>query len=514
MPRNPHYGRRMDQVDQHFAFHRLARSWPQYRWWKPLITALLGIAFYVVFTVVLLVIGAIIAFATSADMQRFADMAVVIDLSNPVILAVTLLSLILMIPALALAELIVGPRPIGLLSSVAGRIRWRWMAVCVAAALAVFLASLLVSTIISFFFPEEGAPAPVQQDTSILLIMLALSILAVPFQAAAEEYVFRGFLMQAIGSWLRHPAFAILLPVPLFVLGHGYDPLGQTDVAIFAIFAGWISWRTGGLEAAIAVHAINNMTIFVLGAFGLVDVNSTEGSVSGLVVSVATMAVTAVVIVRLANRRGIDRTRAVSPGPIPAYPFPPHAMPAGGPPPFGIPSPVPSAQGPWGPVAIQPPPQAPVASWPGAYDPSQYDTSRYDPGDSRQASVASPALHTRPPVDPATDPPSQSPFARPVTPPDTPTPPDTLSSDRLAGDSLPMGPGPATPPPAPVAIPASTPAPAGDYGADRHPSGPAHPPGPGYPAGIPHPPGPGYPRSGSSAVQPNREQGTEPRRTP
>ncbi len=503
----------MDQVDQHFAFHRLARSWPQYQWWKPLITALLGVAFYVVFTVILLIIGVIVALATSADMQRFADMAVVIDLSNPVIFAFTLLSLILMIPALALAALIVGPRPIGLLSSVAGRIRWRWMAACVAAALAVFLASLLVSTVIGFFFPEEGAPALVQQDTSILLIMLALSILAVPFQAAAEEYVFRGFLMQAIGSWLRHPAFAILLPVPLFVLGHGYDPLGQTDVAIFAIFAGWISWRTGGLEAAIAVHAINNMTIFVLGAFGLVDVNSTEGSVSGLVVSVATMAVTAVVIVRLANRRGIDRTRTVIPEPITAYPLSPHGMPASGLPPFGIPSPVPSAQGPWGPAAMQPP-SAPVASWPGAYDPSQYDTSQYGPGDRRRAPVASPALHTRPPVDPTTDPPSQSPFARPVTPPGTPPPPDTLSSDRLAGVARPMGPGPATPLPTLAETPASTPGSAGDYNADRHPSGPAHPPGPGYPAGIPHPPGPGYPRPGSSALQPNREQGTEPRRTP
>jgi hypothetical protein len=44
-------------------------------------------------------------------------------------------------------------------------------------------------------------------------------LLLVPLQAAAEEYIFRGYLMQSIGRWLRHPAFAILLPVPLFVLG-------------------------------------------------------------------------------------------------------------------------------------------------------------------------------------------------------------------------------------------------------------------------------------------------------
>jgi membrane protease YdiL (CAAX protease family) len=314
----------MQPVDGQYEFHRLALSWPRHRWWKPLLTALLGFVFYTVFLLVVVVAGLGLAFLSPTGVDPYLDALTVLDLTNPVMFAFTLVSLILMIPALALAALIMGPKPIGLLSSVAGRIRWRWLAVCTGVALAVFLASLAVSTGIGFFFPEEAAAAPVQQDTTILLVMLALSLLAVPFQAAAEEYVFRGFLMQAIGSWLRHPAFAILLPVPLFVLGHGYDPLGQTDVAIFAIFAGWISWRTGGLEAAIAVHAINNMTIFALGAFGLVDVNSTEGSVGGLVVSALTMGVTAVVIVRLADRRGIERTRTVAPQPVlqPAAPYP------------------------------------------------------------------------------------------------------------------------------------------------------------------------------------------------
>jgi hypothetical protein len=63
-----------------------------------------------------------------------------------------------------------------------------------------------------------------------------------------------------IGRWLRHPAFAILLPVPLFVLGHGYDLLGQIGVGLFAVAAGWLTWRTGGLEAAIALHVVNNLS--------------------------------------------------------------------------------------------------------------------------------------------------------------------------------------------------------------------------------------------------------------
>ncbi len=454
----------MEQVDRQFAFHRLARSSPGHRWWKPLLTALLGVAFYLVFTIILLLIGVIAALATSADVEQYMAAAVAIDLSDPVIFAFTLISLILMIPALWLAVLLIGPRPVGLLSSIAGRIRWRWLAVCTAAALAIYLASLLVSTVIESFFPTEGAPATLQEDTSTLVVLLALTLLAVPFQAAAEEYVFRGFLMQAIGSWLRHPAFAILLPVPLFVLGHGYDPLGQTDVAIFAIFAGWITWRTGGLEAAIAVHAINNMTIFALGAVGLVDVNSTEGSVGGLVVSIATMAVTAVVIVRLADRRGIERTRTVSPEP--AAPAPP------------------------APGYLPPPGFPPVES----YDPHQYDPSRYAPATSAEGTPLPPVQSARQPASGGTAPRT---LVRPA-----PYPQTHPSRPRLPAPEGEPGPPAADPrePVRPAADRGAVPAPAasaeqGNRNGHRsgHPSGPAHPPGPGYPSGTSHPAGPAHP---------------------
>jgi membrane protease YdiL (CAAX protease family) len=441
----------MRQVEGQYEFHRLALSWPWHSWWKPLLTALLGFVFYIVFLLVVVVAGMAAAILSPTGVDPYLDALTELDLSNPVTFAFTLVSLILMIPALALAALIMGPRPLGLLSSVAGRIRWRWLAVCTGVALAVFLASLVVSTGIGFLLPEESVPAPAQQDTSILLVMLVLAVLAVPFQAAAEEYVFRGFLMQAIGSWLRHPAYAILLPVPLFVLGHGYDPLGQADVALFAIFAGWISWRTGGLEAAIAVHAINNMTIFVLGAFGLVDVNSTEGSVSGLIVSALTMGVTAVVIVRLADRRGIDRTRTVVALPV-LQPAGLHAVHVGdGHRPHGVHS----------------------SSAPAYPDAQPWVRTR-----TRQPTAVPPEAPAGPPLRaPVAGGPARQ--ADPA-PGAAPAPARAETPDQDTGR-------PAGPPAAP------TPAPARDYDADRHPSGPAHPGGPGHPTGVPHPSGPAHP---------------------
>ena len=85
-----------------------------------------------------------------------------------------------------------------------------------------------------------------------------------PLQCAGEEYLFRGMPQQALGTWLKSPLWGIILPVPLFMLGHGYDWVGQIDIACFALCMGALVWRSGGLELAILVHAANNTMSFLL----------------------------------------------------------------------------------------------------------------------------------------------------------------------------------------------------------------------------------------------------------
>ncbi len=487
----------MDTADQHFEFHRLARSAPGYRWWKPLLTALLGVVFYLVILAVVMIAGVVLAALSPTGIEPYTDALTALDLSNPVVFAFAMVSLILMIPALALATLIMGPRPIGLLSSVAGRIRWRWLLICSGVAAAVFLASIGISLAIDAILPGSAMALPDQQDASTLVLLVALSLLAVPFQAAAEEYVFRGFLMQTLGGWFRHPAFAILLPVPFFVVAHTYGLLGQIDIAVFALFAGWITWRTGGLEAAIAVHAVNNVTIFLLGAVGLADVNATDSTVTGVIVSVMTMAVTAVVIVRLADRRGIRRTRAVTPQPPVQYGLPPaHAFPPGA---GHLPAPHPhqGQTNPWAQGAQQ--------ARPGAYDPQQYDVSHYPQAHGAtgtQRHAVPPPLPVPPPPAPTLAPLQEEPSARraageghPVPAPvQRPLPPQEAAAQVVRPpDPVPH---PSTerrraPQDEPVDGP-GTPA-ESHPGGSVHPSGPAFPPGTPYPAGVPHPPGPGHP---------------------
>ena len=62
----------------------------------------------------------------------------------------------------------------------------------------------------------------------------------------------------------------------LFVASHAYNWIGLIDIAIFAVCTAVLTWRTGGLEASIALHAIGNTVFFCSGAVDMLDPNATE----------------------------------------------------------------------------------------------------------------------------------------------------------------------------------------------------------------------------------------------
>ncbi|PZU48765.1 MAG: CPBP family intramembrane metalloprotease domain-containing protein [Microbacterium sp.] len=323
-----------DATSGGLAFHRLVFARKRRGWWTPLAVGGLALAFYV--AMLLLVTGIMIAVAL-AD-PSFLDRMTALgqnpsfDLKDPVMLVFLLGTIILMLPAYVLASLIVNGKRIGLISSAAGRLRWRWMLVCTGVALA--LSAVLTG--LSFVIPGEAGDGGAPEPNPLWVVSLVLILLLVPLQSAAEEYIFRGYLMQAIGRWLRHPAFAILLPVPLFVLGHLYDVLGQISVGMFAVAAGWLTWRTGGLEAAIALHVVNNLTGFLVSlALGSDPTESETGWMSFLWSFVLIGGYVALVEWMLRRRaaRGnpLPRTVVLTPPPappVPAWPAPAWPAPA------------------------------------------------------------------------------------------------------------------------------------------------------------------------------------------
>ena len=194
----------------------------------------------------------------------------------------------LMIPAVVL-----GPRwgagLRGAIHSVAGGVRWRLLFHAAAVVFPFYAAVHLISFLVSP--PEDFAwPSADLRTAAVFVIILLL----VPLQCAGEEYAFRGLPQQMLGTWLRSPFWGILLPVPLFMIGHGYDWVGQVDVAVFAICVGFLVWKSGGLELAIVVHIGNNLILFLLAPFSATSLEQGAVPPSVLLLSLpCTLVVTA-----------------------------------------------------------------------------------------------------------------------------------------------------------------------------------------------------------------------------
>ncbi|MEA5053542.1 MAG: CPBP family intramembrane glutamic endopeptidase [Propionicimonas sp.] len=140
------------------------------------------------------------------------------------------------------------------LHSVQPGFRWRYGLVAFGVACVVLNGVMLVSQPATL-----GALRPQPGFWGFLVAILLTS----PLQAAAEEYFFRGYLMQALQPGLRSPWFGVVASALVFALFHGTQNLPLfLDRFGFGLLAGVLVVRTGGLEAGIAAHVANNIFAF------------------------------------------------------------------------------------------------------------------------------------------------------------------------------------------------------------------------------------------------------------
>ncbi|KAA1425763.1 CPBP family intramembrane metalloprotease [Nocardioides antri] len=190
-----------------------------------------------------------------------------IDPLTPVGLVVVCLSLAAAVPVVILATRLAQALDGGWVASVVGRIRWRWLLVCVVLSVVALGAALAVAMVL----PESGGAAVdggVNEMTDRTVAFALIVLLLIPLQAAGEEYAFRGYLTQAVGGVVPGrvgTAVAVGVPALLFALAHGVqDPPVFIDRFAFGLVAGALVIVTGGLEAGIAMHVLNNWAFFGL----------------------------------------------------------------------------------------------------------------------------------------------------------------------------------------------------------------------------------------------------------
>ena len=252
-------------------YHRLSYVNPRARWFTPVLEGLLIAGIY--FVLLLIVSFALLAFAVMlrvpydylTDLQRiYANV-----FKTPLVFIALLITIIPVIPAIFIARLITNFKPLGLIHSIAGRMRWSYLGVFLGFGFLIFGLYYVGFATLDGSLTTQNSVHPLNSGMFWLYIVLILLI--VPFQCYAEELLFRGYLMQTVGRWLKSPVWAIIIPAPIFMVLHGYGLWGLLSVLTMALIAGFLCWYTGGLEAGIGLHIANNVSIFIFGLLGLED---------------------------------------------------------------------------------------------------------------------------------------------------------------------------------------------------------------------------------------------------
>ena len=232
-------------------YHRLMLN-PVHTWWKPVFGALVILTGWFVASIVALLPAQVL----NPDAEGTVSWST---------LLATNLSLAALVPICVIVYARMHQLPPGLLSSVRPGLRIRpliWMAV---AAFGCEL-GLVAFALLAPAELETELSGPAADAAAVIAVTLLTSSL----QAAGEEYLFRGYLLQALGSFFRGIYVPIVASAVLFTLAHGVWPWESpalfADRLVFGIIAGYLVIRTGGLEAGIAMHAANNVVTFVFAA--------------------------------------------------------------------------------------------------------------------------------------------------------------------------------------------------------------------------------------------------------
>jgi membrane protease YdiL (CAAX protease family) len=256
---------------RYHQLHRLGRAGR--------LRALLGVA--ALAAALLIVVPGVLVGLYSAVGEPFGEVST--DPLTPIGLAVVTVSLAAALPVVILTTRVAHELPAGWIVSVAGRVRWRWMLITFGLAVVALGASLLLTLVL----PANGGATlegTSNEVTDRTVAFALIVLLLIPLQSAGEEFAFRGYLTQAFGGVFTGrvgTALALVVPALLFALAHGtQDAPVFVDRFAFGLVAGALVILTGGLEAGIAMHVLNNWAFFGL-TLALGDIGEAFAPIAG-----------------------------------------------------------------------------------------------------------------------------------------------------------------------------------------------------------------------------------------
>lgn len=176
------------------------------------------------------------------------------------------LSIFIMLAGLAVTVKLIHRRT--LLSLVTPDTRIDWRRVARAAAVWGVLAAAIV-VIEHVLFPDRYY---LSFNAGRFFPFLALVLVLTPIQSAAEELVFRGYLMQGLGLLTRRPALIAITSSLVFTAPHLMNPevhehgvlIMAANYFVIGMLLATVTLRDGRLELAIGLHAVNNVFLALI----------------------------------------------------------------------------------------------------------------------------------------------------------------------------------------------------------------------------------------------------------
>ncbi len=287
------------------------------RWWKGLVVIVLLMVGYLVVSFVT-GLGAIgLDLATGRiDQESLLQGRVTI---TPALLLSINLSAAIMIPLSMLLQWGFYGQPVRWIHSVRGHLRWDLLGRVALIIVPIWVVYVALSI---FVFPAPPSGAFTAESVALLAVVL----LTTPLQAAGEEYGARGLITRAAGSWSADVRLSLVISTVvsavIFTLAHGAADFWLIAYYfLFGVSMSVVVWRTGGLEAAVLIHTVNNVFLFVVAIGSGQDLGAGLDRSAGtggtfMLIPMLLLVIIAGVLWRWSDRNAVDRTYA----PVPAAP--------------------------------------------------------------------------------------------------------------------------------------------------------------------------------------------------
>lgn len=189
-------------------------------------------------------------------------------LPQPLVFLATFLTFLPLLVGLALAVRLIHGRPLWSLITPRQRLNWRrvwqgfWVFGLIVAALTALEAAL---------YPGRYT---VKFDAARFWPFFILGVTLIPMQTTAEELLFRGYLTQGLGLFMKRPLLLATVSGLLFTLPHLTNPelsAGFWLVAPQYFIVGFglvmVTLADDSLELALGVHAANNLFVGLIATF-------------------------------------------------------------------------------------------------------------------------------------------------------------------------------------------------------------------------------------------------------